>query len=88
MHNLRQQWRTAVPIAAVLTLIGLGLVLIAASRFRRGATLLGAAMVLAAVLRMVVPAERLGPLAVRSKTFDIAFTAGLAVIFAVLVIAE
>ena len=48
----------------------------------------GAAMVLAAVLRIVVPAEQLGPLAVRSKTFDIAFTAGLAVIFAVLVIAE
>jgi Protein of unknown function (DUF3017) len=75
-------------MTAVLTLVGLGLALVAASRFRRGATLIGVAMVLAAVLRILVPTERLGPLAVRSKAFDIAFTLGLAVIFAVLVIVE
>jgi hypothetical protein len=86
--DLPKSWRNAAPMAAVLALVGLGMLLVANSRFRRGATLLAVAMALAAVLRLTVAEGRLGPLAVRSKAFDVLFCGGLAVILTVLVIVE
>jgi hypothetical protein len=76
----------SLPVAAVLVVAAVGLVLIATDHWRRGATALGAAAALAAVLRLVVPERWIGVLAVRSRVFDVAFALVLAVGFTVLVL--
>ncbi|WFR74539.1 DUF3017 domain-containing protein [Prescottella defluvii] len=57
---------------AVLLVVAAAFVLVLADRWRRGALVLGGAMLLAAVLRAVVSPDRVGLLAVRGKGFDVA----------------
>ncbi|WP_371749098.1 DUF3017 domain-containing protein [Streptomyces sp. NBC_00280] len=59
-----RQW----PILAVLSMVGLGLLLTALDVFRYGLLLIGAALLAGAVLRWVVP--DVGMLAVRSRFTD------------------
>ena len=70
---------TFVPAAlvAVIALVGLGLVL--TQHWRRGAVLLGAALLVAAALRVAVPAERAGLLAIRGKVVDVLCYSGFGV---------
>ena len=70
---------TFVPAAlvAVIALVGLGLVL--TQHWRRGAVLLGAALLVAAALRVAVPAERVGLLAIRGKVVDVLCYSGFGV---------
>ena len=56
-------------LVAVIALVGLGLVL--TQHWRRGAVLLGVALLVAAALRVAVPAERVGLLAIRGKAVDV-----------------
>ncbi|MFM1727930.1 DUF3017 domain-containing protein [Prescottella soli] len=56
---------------AVLLVVAAAFVLVLADRWRRGALVLGGAMLLAAVLRAVVSPDRVGLLAVRGKGFDV-----------------
>lgn len=70
-------WRNAMPSILVGLLIVAALVLVAESRFRRGATVLSAAMLLTAALRLFLPTQRMGSLVVRSRGFDVLFCAGL-----------
>ncbi len=74
------------PFAAVAALLAVGLLLIAADRWRRGAASLAAAALLAAVLRLVVPERYIGVLAVRGKQFDIVFALLLAGLLIAMVI--
>ena len=62
---------------AVIALVGLGLVL--TQHWRRGAVLLGVALLVAAALRMTVPAERVGLLAIRGKAVDVLCYSGFGV---------
>lgn len=59
-----------------LIVIGVGLlaamVLVAIDRWRRGIVLFGLVTLVAAVARLVLPPERIGVLAVRSRWFDVA----------------
>ena len=59
-----------------LILIGLGLlaavVLVAIDRWRRGTLVFGIVTIAAAVIRLVLAEDRVGVLAVRSRTFDVA----------------
>ncbi|UGT45848.1 DUF3017 domain-containing protein [Nocardia yamanashiensis] len=55
-------------IAAVMVV---AVVFLAWDRWRRGTFFFGGATLLAAALRMVLPTERVGLLAVRSKPFDV-----------------
>ncbi|WP_433613622.1 DUF3017 domain-containing protein [Prescottella agglutinans] len=57
---------------AVLVVVVAAFVLVLADRWRRGALVLGGAMLLAAVLRAVVSPDQVGLLAVRGKGFDVA----------------
>lgn len=79
--------RDALPAAIVGGLLVIALVLVALARFRRGSTVLAAALLLTAALRLVLPADRLGPLAVRSRAFDVLFCSALggAILWLVLV---
>lgn len=69
--------REALPVVVVGALVVLAFALVALSRFRRGSTALAAALLLTAALRLVLPAGRLGPLAVRSRAFDVLFCSAL-----------
>ncbi len=82
------QWRNAVPTILVSLLIVGALLLVADARFRRGSTLLALALTLAGGLRLTLPSDRMGPLAVRTKTFDVVFCFGLAGLIGWLVITD
>lgn len=63
----------AIPITLVLIIVAAALVLIALAYWRRGAFALGAAMLLAGVLRAVLSERTIGVLAVRGRRFDLFF---------------
>ncbi|MBM4640058.1 DUF3017 domain-containing protein [Rhodococcus hoagii] len=64
----RRNW----PLLAVVLVVAAAFVLVLADRWRRGALVLGGAMVLAALLRAALSPGRVGLLAVRGKGFDVA----------------
>lgn len=69
------RWLSALPIVAVLILIALGVGLALADHWRRGSAAVGAAAGLAALLRLTLPKRLAGPLVVRSRAFDVVFSA-------------
>ncbi|MBJ7450677.1 MAG: DUF3017 domain-containing protein [Blastococcus sp.] len=68
------------PLVAVLAVVAVGLVLVAVEHWRRGLTVMGLALVGAALLRLFLPERRVGFLAVRSRPVDVVLlaTAGVA----------
>jgi hypothetical protein len=68
----------ALPMTAVMLVVAVAFVLIVTAHWRMGAAALGVAALLAAVLRLVLPENKLGPLAVRSRAFDVLFLLVLA----------
>lgn len=60
------------PILGVLAVVAAGLVLGAVRQWRAGALVIAAGLLLAAVLRLVLPARRAGLLVVRSRRLDVA----------------
>lgn len=65
------------PLLLVLGVVLLGLALGAAVQWRLGALLVGAALVLGALLRLVLPVRRSGLLVVRNRRLDVAVLLGL-----------
>ncbi len=68
------QW----PLAIVLAGVALGLVVVAAGHWRTGNTVIGLAMTTGGVLRLM-PQQRVGLLAVRSRTLDTIVLLGLGI---------
>ncbi|RJK95489.1 DUF3017 domain-containing protein [Vallicoccus soli] len=68
-----REWPAALVLGSVLA----GLVVVAADRFRPGSALLAASLLLAAVLRAVLPERRAGLLAVRGRVVDVAVLAAI-----------
>jgi len=66
------------PFAAVLLVVAVAALRIFQYHWREGAALIGAALLLAAVLRAVLPTARAGLLAIRGKVVDIVTYTGLA----------
>ena len=74
VHRLRprrRRWWSEWPIMVVLALVSLSLVVVALGRFRLGSLMLAVSVLLAFALRLVLPSDRAGLLAVRSKTVDL-----------------
>ncbi|WIV58654.1 DUF3017 domain-containing protein [Amycolatopsis nalaikhensis] len=69
---------TQLPFAAVLLVVAVAALRIVQYHWREGAALIGAALLLAAVLRAVLPTARAGLLAIRGKAVDIVTYTGLA----------
>ena len=67
-----RQW----PLLSCIVVVAAGLLLVAAERWRVGLVLMGLALVLAGVFRLLLPLRRIGFLAVRSRTTDVTLTAG------------
>ncbi|GAA4835184.1 DUF3017 domain-containing protein [Saccharopolyspora rosea] len=59
-----------VPFGSVLLVVLIGFLRIAMQHWREGSVLLAAALLLAAVLRGLLPQERVGLLAIRSRAVD------------------
>ena len=71
---LRREWPLATSIAVVVA----GLVVVADGHFRRGTVVLSFGVTLALFLRILLPSEQAGLLAVRSKKVDVLVLAVLA----------
>ena len=69
---LRRQARLQWPILTVAAIFVVALVLVATGFWRRGAFLIGVAVGVAGVLRLVLSEDRAGLLVVRSKSLDFA----------------
>ena len=67
LARLRREW----PITLVLSVIVVGLAVVAAGHFRRGCVVVSFGVVLALFLRVLLPSADAGLLAVRSKKIDI-----------------
>ncbi len=69
---VRRRVRAQVPFLLVLAVIVLafGYLLLMPDHWRRGVSVIGAALLLAALLRMVLPAVHAGFLAVRGRWWD------------------
>jgi hypothetical protein len=65
------------PMIAVLVVAAVGLLRVATANWREGAVLLGGSLLLAAVLRGVLPQERAGLVAIRSRALDVVSYTGL-----------
>jgi hypothetical protein len=59
------------PLLLVLSGVGIGLLVVVAHHFRRGSVLMGAAVLGAALLRLVLPAREAGLLAARGRLADV-----------------
>ena len=71
---LRREW----PLVVSLGVVVVGLVVVASGHFRRGTVLLSFGVTLALFLRILLPSDRAGLLAVRSKKVDVVVLAVLA----------
>ena len=77
--RLRSRLTAELPLAGVLLLVALGFVAVRLHYWRRGLILLGVAVVVAAVLRLVLPARRAGLLVVRSRPLDVTVLGALGI---------
>lgn len=67
----------AIPIGIVLVVVAVALILIATAHWRRGAFVLGVAMLVAGTLRWALNERTAGVLAVRGRRFDVLFSYAL-----------
>jgi hypothetical protein len=83
LAGLVRQW----PLLVVIVAVGVGLLLVAAERWRSGLVVMGLAMVLAGLFRLLLPVRRVGFLAVRSRPVDVALMIGVGAAVAVIALA-
>ena len=64
------------PLLAVLVTVGVGLLVVTFGHWRRGLVIIGLTLVVAALLRLLLPVRRVGFLAVRGRPLDVVLMAG------------
>jgi hypothetical protein len=69
--DLRSRFPVHAPMGLVMLIVAAGMVRVLTQHWREGAALLGGALLVAAVLRMLLPGDRVGMLAIRSKPIDV-----------------
>jgi multisubunit Na+/H+ antiporter MnhB subunit len=84
MADLRSRLPVYAPLTLVLVIAAVGMARVLTQHWREGAALLGGALLVAAVLRVLLPVDRVGLLAIRSRAVDVLCYAGLGVVMAVL----
>jgi hypothetical protein len=84
MADLRSRLPVYAPLTLVLVIAAVGMARVLTQHWREGAALLGGALLVAAVLRVLLPVDRVGLLAIRSRAVDVLCYAGFGVVMAVL----
>jgi hypothetical protein len=69
--DLRSRLPLWLPAAVVLAIAAAGMIRVLTEHWREGAALLGGALLVAAALRMLLPDDRVGLLAIRSRMIDL-----------------
>jgi hypothetical protein len=65
------------PLLAVIVAVGVGLAMVALEHWRRGLVVIGISLMVAGLLRLLLPVRRVGFLAVRSRPVDVVLLAGV-----------
>ncbi|SHG51076.1 DUF3017 domain-containing protein [Streptoalloteichus hindustanus] len=78
--------RRHLPFGLVLLVVVIGLGFVSTAHWRKGSLLIGAAMLLAAGLRVLLPRDKLGLLAIRSRVVDVLLYSVLGVAIVVVAI--
>jgi hypothetical protein len=84
MVDLRSRIPSFLPAALVTALVLAGMALVLTQHWRKGAVLLGAALLVAGLLRMLLPPDQAGLLAIRSRAIDVLCYSGFGVVMVVL----
>ncbi len=84
MTAIRSRLPVHAPMTFVLLIAGVGMVRTLTQHWREGAVLLGGALIVAAALRLLLPTDRVGLLAIRSRPIDVLCYGGLGAAIAVL----
>ncbi|MGI9002660.1 MAG: DUF3017 domain-containing protein [Pseudonocardia sp.] len=71
MADLRSRLLVHAPSTLVLVIAAAGMIRVLTQHWREGAALLGGALLVAAVLRVLLPVDRVGLLAIRSRAVDV-----------------
>ncbi|HVH21131.1 MAG TPA: DUF3017 domain-containing protein [Pseudonocardia sp.] len=71
MTDLRSRLSRQAPALVVLAIAAIGMGRVLSQHWREGAVLLGGASLVAAALRMLLPTDRTGLLAIRSRVIDV-----------------
>ncbi|SNR57555.1 DUF3017 domain-containing protein [Blastococcus mobilis] len=71
------------PLLAVLVMVGTGLLLVTFDHWRRGLVVIGLSLIIAGLLRLLLPVRRVGFLAVRSRPTDVVLLAVAGLVLAV-----
>jgi hypothetical protein len=69
--------KSHVPLILVLAVTAIGLARIGMYHWREGTVLLGAALLMAGLLRALIPAENIGMVAIRGRGIDVLLYSGL-----------
>ena len=83
-RTLRSRLPDEWPMIVVLAIAAIGLLRVATANWREGSVLLGGALLVAAALRAVLPPDRAGLVAIRSRIVDILAYSGLGLAVVVL----
>ena len=75
------------PLLAVLVTVGIGLLLVTFGHWRRGLVVIGLSLIIAGLLRLLLPVRRVGFLAVRSRPVDVVLLAGTGLALAITALA-
>lgn len=71
--------KSHIPLILVLAVTAVGLIRIAMYHWREGTVLLGVALLIAGLLRALLPGDRVGLVAIRSRPVDVLVYGGLGV---------
>jgi hypothetical protein len=71
--------KSNLPLVLVLAVVAIGLVRIVQYHWRQGAALIAVALLVAAVLRALLPNDRIGLVAIRGRGMDVLLYGGLGV---------
>jgi len=78
--SVSQRTPTWAPAALVLGIAAVGMLRVLTEHWREGVALLAGSLLVAAVLRVVLPDDRAGVLAVRSRVIDVALYVGFGLV--------
>ncbi|MBN9108690.1 MAG: DUF3017 domain-containing protein [Pseudonocardia sp.] len=86
----RRGWRAVLAdhggLLLVLAIALAGMQRVLTAHWREGAVLLGGALIVAAVLRVILPQERTGLLAIRSKVVDVLLYSSFGLVMTILAV--